>query len=469
MGRNRKNSINQQILDLIEAYEQSDVTSFLDQEAFHEIINYYEQEGKRDLALKAARTACDQYRYEPDFYQREVMLLIQGMQWEAAQSTLEKGLGFCPSDGDLILLKAELKIVLGQREEGRQLLEDLKFMADNEMLSDIHLVESLAFEDEGEYGAVFDCLCESLALNPENEPALERFGLLMQMEVNPEPYRDALLSVIDAHPYAHLAWYYLGHAYAMLEEEENAKEAYEYAFLSKPDFEEGYWEYADYCYDLGHYAQAEPVYQEIAEKFGTDSDLLLQMGNCLHFLDKHETARSYLEQAAKLEPHNDEVIFRIGECYAAQEKWQKAVSYFQKAVRMQSEDEVYHHALANAAFELGDSTTALHSYTQALELAPDNKQIWLDFAWFYVETLQLDKAIDLLEEAYETLLDDEIQFAYIACLFAVGKRQQALQMLADVLPESYEGVKWLLEWNLTLRTDRDVVALLSLYKPSPES
>jgi len=132
---------------------------------------------------------------------------------------------------------------------------------------------------------------------------------------------------------------------------------------------------------------------------------------------------------------------------------------------MNDEDENYYQALAEAAFATNDFSEAEKAYDTALDLAPDNSQMWLDIAWFYIEMLRPQEALNLLEEANETLYEAELEYSYIACLFSNGQRKEGLAKLAEVLTENYLEHPYLFDWHPPLRSDAEVLALISLFRP----
>lgn len=464
MSRRSKDNWDAQIIALVSAFEANQESIFLDPEHYLDLVDFYESEEQFEKALHVTQLAIAHYRFSTEFYGRQAQILLRTNRAKEAKDLLETGLTFTPGDFDLRHLLCQADIHLGAIEQGLYQLDDLKLQADNEAMSDLLLTEALAYEKSAEYEKLFYTLQAAIRIDYSNERALERLFLCTGVCRKHEEATVLYHEIIDEDPYNSLAWFCLGHSYAHLRRESEALEAYEYAFLSDPDFEEAYLEFAELNYDGGHYQIALEAYQDAMERFGRDSDLLLRIGSCLHQLGQHETARHRLEEAARIEPHNDEAIFRIGECYAAQEKWSLAIAFFQKAIRMRADDEAYHRALAQAAFAKEDFELAEETYHAALELAPDNVEIWLDLAWFLVEMLRPQDALVVLSEAHDLVQHPEVAYAYAACLFATGRRQEGLARLSDTLEDHFEAFTHLFEWHPMLRSDADVNALLHIYR-----
>lgn len=466
MDRSQKNNWDQRIHELASIYESEGLSLFLDPETYQHLIDYYETEEQFEKALSVAQLAASHYRYTVDFNARQAQILLQINRYPEALNILDEALAISPNDFELSLLKAETYIRLGENSSGLALLAPFKPDANEADLSEILLVESLAFERVADFESMFYALKSALEASPENEQALDRISLCMEVCRKHEEGIALYKWLLDRNPYASLVWYFLAQAYAYLGHNAQAIEAYEYAFLAAPDFEEAYQEFVDLCIEEEHFREALDALQEISERFDTDSDLLLRIGNCYNSLAQYDTARKYLKQAASLDAHNEEVFYQLGKSYAAQQDWTKANAYYRKATRMSPDYEVYQQALAESAFRLGDYQLAETAHRKALTLAIDDPQNWLNLAWFLMEMRRTDEALELLEEAHENVLaDEELSYSYCACLFANGKRQEGLRYLSGLLDEYYEGSSWLFEWQPLLRSDNEVNALLSLYKP----
>ena len=450
---------------LIATFEREGLAVFLDQESFVVLIDHYIHNEQFDTALSIAQHASTHYLYSSDFYLRQAQAHLRLNRPSQALDILEQALSFTPSDFELSLLRAEVFIYLNRIKEGLASLAPFKLEAKKEDLCEILIVEAFAYEHRGDFEHMFYALKAALYANPNNKEALTKAGLSMDACRKYEEGGELFQWIIDQNPYSSAAWYNLGQAQAYLSKNEEAIEAYEYAFLIDSNFEDAYYDCADLCFEMHHFERALDIYKEIGERFATDSHLLLRVGSCYHRLRLHETARLFLEKAARVDPHNDEVFYHLGECYAAQEKWAKAYEFFRKSIRMESEREEYYLALAETAFELGRFDSAEKAYQSALELAPDNAQIWLDFAWFLLEMMRSDEALALLEEVHDSLVDSELKYGFIACLFAAKRRQEAIQQLTVALHDDYMGYTWLFEWVPVLRMDKEVNAIIALYRP----
>ena len=209
---------NQTILELVARYEaiaaEEGAAAYLDINDYESLIDYYEQEDQLDRALEVANMAIGNHQFTADFYLRKAQLQLDSAQIGDALNTLDEAILFSPAETDIILLRAEALVRLGQADEAFGLLEHLKDKAIGKEMSEIHFIEALAYESQGYLESMFISLKSALAINPAHREALER--LWMCIEQN-KKYEEAIKfheSLLDADPYSMMAWYNLGHAHS---------------------------------------------------------------------------------------------------------------------------------------------------------------------------------------------------------------------------------------------------------------
>lgn len=466
MDRQKENNWDHHIYELASAYESGMLNVLLDPATYQQLIDYYQTEEQFEKALAVARLAASHYRFTVDFNTRQVQILLKINRYSEALELIDKALLLSPADKELLLLKAESYISQGAFMKGMTILAELKSGAQGAFLSEIQLVEALAFERRSDFEAMFDALKGALEANPENASALERISLCMAVCRKYDEGIALYKWLLDQNPYDALVWYFLAHAYVYLGQNAAAIEAYEYAFLAAPDFEEAHHEFVGLCIEEKCFSEALKVLQEISEKFDVDGDVLTQIGTCYNGLDKYETARKYLKKASHVDVHNEEIYFQLGKSYAGEQNWSQAYAYLRKAIRLSPDCESYQRDFALVAFHLKKYTEAENSYQKALALDQDDQQNWLNLAWFLMEMNRSEEALELLNEAKLSGVEaNELNYSYCACLFANGKRQEGLYYLSILLDNDYKGYPWLFEWQPLLNTDKEINALLSLYRP----
>ena len=310
---------------------------------------------------------------------------------------------------------------------------------------------------------MFFALKAALLENPKHNEALERLWLCVELSRN---YEESIIlheEILDKDPYSYIAWYNLGHANAYLGNYSEAIEAFELAFVIKEDFEFAYRDCAELCFEIKLYRKALKYYQEILEHFEPDSELLLRIGQCYQFLNSTNTARTFYMRALKLDPLNDEVFFHIGLCYALEEKWKSAIKSYEKAIRIEDKQEEYLAALAAAYYAINEATKAEKYWKKAIGVAPEQSAYWVQLARFLMQSDRGEEALAFLEEAEHFSAGSDLMYCRIACLFATGKRQEAIYWLGEALHEDFEMHRALFELLPELERDIDVINLITAY------
>lgn len=454
---------NQSLLDLVTDYEtlrEQGQEVVWEEKAFAQVIEYYERENQLPRAIEATNYAIKNFAYSADFYLKKAQLLIDNHQETQALKVLEEASIFTPFDPEIGLLRAEALSRMGLREEALDLLDELKRDADSTTLANIYVCEAAVHESSEEYERMYYALKGALQENPRHEEALEQLWLCVEATRKYEESIGLHQEVIEADPYSYLAWYNLGHAHAYLGNYQEAIEAYEYAFLTNEKFEFAYRDCAEMCFEVKQYRKALQCYEEILERFESDSEVLFCMGQCYQQLEDYTNARANYTKALNLDPYNDEILFCIGECYARAGKWKQAVKAFKKAIDIEDFREEYYAALAEAYAELGEAKQAETNFKKAVEIAPDQIEYWMQYTGFLIEADRVEEALDVLHEAEDYSTGAELLYCRIACLFALGRRQEALYWLAEALEEDFEMHEALYEVLPSLRNDQEVLSII---------
>lgn len=457
---------NQALLDLVTDYEtlrEQGRDLYWEEKVFAQVIEYYERENQLSRAIEVTNCAIKIHAYSPDFYLKKAQLLIDNHQESQALKVLEEASIFAPLDAEIGILRAEALARMGLHEEALELLETLKQGAGATILANIYVCEAAVYEHAEEYERMYYALKKALRENPRHEEALELMWVSVEATRKYQESIDLYQEIIETDPYSYLAWYNLGHAHAYQGNYKEAIEAYEYAFLTNETFEFAYRDCAEMCFEIKQYRKALQCYEEVLERFEADSELYFCMGQCHQQLEDYTSARALYRKALSLDHYNDEILFAIGECYARTGNWKRAVSAFKKAIDFEDNREEYYAALAEAYAELGDWQEAETNFKKAVDLAPEQIQYWMQYTGFLIESDRVEEALDVLQEAEDYSTGAELLYCRIACLFALGRRQEALYWLGEALEEDYDMHESLFEVLPSLRNDPDVIQVISSY------
>lgn len=322
------------------------------------------------------------------------------------------------------------------------------------------LTESLPPNFEA-YENAFEALAEEAIRNPDDEDLLEQIWLCVEMT---EKYRDSRAlheTILDLNPYAHLAWHNLGFACRNLGLLDDALEAFEYSYITNPQFDAGYREYGALAFEQKLFREALQCYREMLEHIGEESDIFVRIGECYFALGDAKFARAMYEKALKLDPHDANAYFRLGEYCVKQKEYFHALEWFSEAVKKETRRDDFHATLAQVYYSLGKEDDAVEHAWKAVEIAPDDQLHWSELARLLTAFGRADEALDILEQAFENAIErNELFYCRSACLFLTGERKKAIRQLRKALTTDFSRHRALFRVAPTLESDADVRKLI---------
>ena len=297
-----------------------------------------------------------------------------------------------------------------------------------------------------------------------NQAALERMWIIVEFTRKHRESIKVHQLVLDHQPYAYQAWYNLGHAFYSLNEYEEAKTAFEFAFLINKKFELAYRDFAEVCFDLKQYREALQCLLEAQQQFEADSEMLTRIGECYSQLGETSKAKVYLFRALNLDQRNDEIYFHIGCCYAQDNHFQSAVHFFKQALKLDDTREDYRFVLGQTYTKLGRIKKAAQQLTAAIEAAPELSNYWFEMVKLLLHQQKTNEALELVNVALENTYGADLIYGQAAALFALNQETKALEVLGEALQEDFREHRLLFELTPALRNHKQVKAIIRYYQ-----
>lgn len=456
----------QQVAVLVSQYEEmllNDAIGFFEQSSFKCIIDYYEQNAQDERALVVIEHAIAQHAFSAMFYIRKAQLLFEQDKGQEALACLEKAEMFDASDIDIYLLRSEIYAWLEDYTKALQILNTAKASADQSELVEIFLTEANIYEDLHLHKRVFDIISEVLTLQPLNEEALDRIWTATEIT---EQYKKCIKvhdELLTENAYSYLAWYNIGQAHMAMEAYEKAVEAFEFTYLIQENFEAGYSACIEALLKLERYEAAIQCCHKALGVVGSVSSWYVNLGKCYELNEDFFRAKDICLKAIKLDPYNGEAYFRLGECYSKEEQWQSALGAYQKAIQVDASKAEYPAALAELYFQIYDYEKAIELFQRAINVNPTVSTIWVQYVSFLLEIGEFDSALEVLMEADEFINGTELLYCKVACLFLIGQRKEALNLLHLALEDNYNMHYSLFQLMPDLEYDPQILAAIASY------
>jgi tetratricopeptide (TPR) repeat protein len=257
-----------EIDDLIRQYEDlraGKKSSFLEEESFEILIEYFNEKNSFHKALEITETALDYFPYSGDLFVRKADLLVAIHNYSAALEALKQAEFYDHDNIDIYILKTDAYLALDLPQKAASLLEEALLIFEGDDRLDLLFELADVYDDYEDFDKVFDCLVLILRQEPANEEALYKICFWTDFTGRNEESIKLHQEIIEDHPYSELAWFNLGSAYQGLKLYEKAIDAYQYAVAINDKFDYAYRNMGDAYIRLRRYKDAIEVLEKVGE------------------------------------------------------------------------------------------------------------------------------------------------------------------------------------------------------------
>ncbi len=439
--------------------------SFLDEDCFEKIIDYYDGKEEFPHALEAVEIGIEQYPFSSILHIRKADLLIATRKYAEALQVLERVELLDSNDINLYILKTDAYLALDQQEKAVVLLQEaLQHFEGRER---IELLFELAdvYDDYEEFDKIFDCLRWILEQDCENEEALYKICFWTDFTGRNEESIRLHQNIIEENPYSELAWFNLAAAYQGLKLYEKAVDAYKYAVAIDEKFDYAYRNMGDAFIRLRKYREAIESLERVLELSKPEDVIYEAIGHCYDKQRQFAQARFYYRKASHLNQDDSKLIYKIACTYLNEGQWTNAVKQLESAIRIQGKHPEYHLALGECKVQLMEFREAIQAFGTVVRLRQKNISGWealvrcLYLAEMYKEALeQVQQAIRIIGE--KPLLT----FYMSAIYFAMGKSKEGLIHLDKALARSPKLLKKMIALNPSLLQSQSIVDVIARYR-----
>jgi tetratricopeptide (TPR) repeat protein len=457
-----------EIEDLLKQYEDLRAgkrASFLEEESFELLIEYFSEKSNFFKALEVVDTALDYFPYSGELFIKKADLLIATYSYQDALDVLQQAEFYDAENIDIYILKTDAFLALDMQQKAAALLEEALLTFEGEERLNLLFELADVYDDYEEFEKVFDCLRLILEQEPANEEALYKICFWTDFTGRNEESIRLHQQIINEHPYSELGWFNLGSAYQGLKLYEKAIDAYQYAIVINDKFEYAYRNMGDAYIRLRKYREAIEVLEKVGEITRPEDVIFEALGHCYHKLGKFATARFNYRKASHINAGDSRLHYKIALTYINEKKWEKAIIQLETALRIHKNVPEYNIALGQCAMQLKDYKEAVHYFSMAVRSRPKNVRGWkalitclYQSQYFEEAILQCNAALKVTEEK------PLIHFLYSSVLFAAGKSKEALIQLETGLKKSPNLVKNFIELNPAILQNAHVVDLLARYR-----
>jgi len=441
--------------------------SFLEEESFERIIDYFDDQEDLPQALEAATIGLEQFPYSSALMLKKADLLLATRKYYQALDILEKAELYDHNDINLYILKTDVYLALEWHDKAVALLEEALLLFEGEERLELLFELTDVYDDYEEFDKVFDCLKLILEEEPNNEEALYKICFWTDFTGRNEESINLHLKIIESFPYNELAWFNVGAAYQGLKLYEKAIDAYQYAIAIDEKFDYAYRNMGDAYLRLRKYKDAIEALEKVLELSRPEEVIYEAIGHCYHKLRNFAQARINYRKASHLNPDDSKLYYKLALTYINEEMWESAIKQLEHAMRMHRSVPEYNLAMGECLMHLGNTKEAVIFFGNVVRSRPKSISGWESLINCLYQAEYFEEALEQCLVAFEATGGKPIFSYYTAAvLFAMKKNKAALLHLEKGLSESPKLVKKFMALNPSILQNSQVVDVMARYKKS---
>jgi tetratricopeptide (TPR) repeat protein len=455
----------QEILKRYENLKKGRSQSYIDEESFEKIIDYFDEKEDMSSALEAAEKGAEQYPFSSTMIIRKADLLIATHKYREALSLLDHAATLDSGDINVYILRTDAYLALDKQEKAVEILEQaLSLFSGEERIS---LLFELAdvYDDYQEFEKVFDCLKLILEQEPNNEEALYKICFWTDFTGRNEESIKLHQKIIDEFPYNDLAWFNLAAAYQGIKLYEKALDAYQFAIAINEKFDYAYRNMGDSYIRLKKYKEAIEVLQKVLELTKPEALIYEALGYCYDKLHNNGQARFNYRKASHISPDDSKLYYKVACTYFNEGQWESAVKQLETALKIHRHQTEYNLLMGECKMLQGFYKDAIHYFSTVVTTRPKNKKGWESLIRCLYKAGYFEEAKDQATAALKISSCQPIFLYYLsAILFALGKTKEAILQLEHAMAKSPKLVKGFVELNPSILQNHHVVDVISRFK-----
>lgn len=458
----------EQIRELLKQFENlknGRKNSFLEEESFEKIIEYFLEKEDQPRALEAAKFAIDQYPYSASLLIKKADVLLATRKYKEALQVLEQASFLDNNDINLYILRTDAYLALDQQEKAVVILEEALQLFEGEERLELLFELADVYDDYEEFDKVFDCLKTVLESDPNNEEALYKICFWTDFTGRNEESIRLHQHIIDSYPYNELAWFNLAAAYQGLKLYEKSIDAYQYAITIDEKFDYAYRNMGDAYIRLRKYKEAIEALEKVNELAKPEDVIFEAMGHCYDKLRNYAQARFYYRKASHLRQEDSKLFYKLACTYFNEGLWDSCIKQLDFAIKIHKMQPEYNLLMGECKMQLKLYKDAIQYFTNVVQARPRKIPGWealircLYLGEFYEEAMeQTNNALQATNKKPIFL------FYQTAILFAMGKSKEGVLQLEESLTLAPKLLKKFVELNPSILQNQSVVDVLARFK-----
>ncbi|HTE23402.1 tetratricopeptide repeat protein [Flavitalea sp.] len=468
MKENPSRQDNEEIRELVKVFQNLKAGrghSFLEEEAFEKIIDYFDDVEDLAQAIEAAELGIEQYPYSGSLLIKKADLLIATRKYQEALTILGHAELLDSNDINLYILKTDAYLALDQQEKAVVLLENALTLFEGQEKIEMLFELADVYDDYEEFDKIFDCLKLILDQDPNNEEALYKICFWTDFTGRNEESIRLHQKIIEDFPYSELAWFNLAAAYQGLKLYEKSIDAYKYAVAIDEKFDYAYRNMGDAYIRLRKYKDAVEALERVLELSRPEDVIYEAIGHCYDRMKNYAQARFYYRKASHLNQEDSKLYYKIACTYINEHQWVMAIKQLETAMQIQKMQPEYNLAMGECKMQLQEYKEAIQYFSNVVRQRPRNVFSWEALIRCLYKGKYYDEALEQVKTALKLTDGKPIFYYYLTAVYLeIGKSKEALLQLEKAMSKAPKLLKKLVDLNPSILQNQQVIDIVARYK-----
>jgi len=425
-------------LSRFEAMLKTNKVFFFDSEEFEEIVLYYLDTGKTNLAKRALKLGLEQHPKSTGLRLVQVEMLVYENHFDTAEQILNELHNVEPTNEEIYIQKANVLSKKGEHQKAVELLETALNYTDD--YADVYSLIGMEYLFMDKLEAAKEYFIKCLQEDKDDYSALYNVMYCFDFLEQRKEAVEFLNSFIDENPYSEVAWHQLGIKHYELKEYELAVRAFDFAIVIDESFLGAYMEKAKSLEHLKKYKEAIVCYNHTLDIDDPTPYAYLRIGKCFEELgNKDKAIRNYRKVTVE-DPTSEKGWQAIIDLHIKEGKFKRALNYIDKALDIDNENELYWTYYANVHYELKNYEEAFKGYGKAIDYGTSNLDVFLIFADMNMILGEYREAVRVLMQVSEIYSENsEIEYRLAGLNFLLKKELIAKFHLSNALITNFDN------------------------------
>ena len=408
MGRNFSFFVDGESSELVERYERylsGGAPGYFDVDEMERIVEYYLSYGRTKDSLRAVELGKRLHPTSGVLDMKRAKIYLATGDTNKALRILSNLVE--DSDPEITFLKIEALSKLDRNLEAYELAKEL-VDDENDDLDILCIDLAMIFMGEGKFEYALELLKAGDNHNPKNIDLLFDMAFCQEQKVMLPEAIQTYNRIIQLDSFVSEAWFNLGQVYFLLNQYENAIEAYDYALVINEKDNISLIQKGHSHFQLGQWQLAINIYLEYLHTTSDKWQVWLFIAECFEKMENFAKALYYYKLSYKEMEDNYEAIVGIAICLLEMDQFQESLEYINKSLEIGSEMADSWIYMAEAKVGLGEYKEALDAYHQAVSIDPNQPDALLAMGNIYMDFADFKTALKYYELAYS--FDQTLEF-----------------------------------------------------------